>query len=332
MSMNEENIHITEDLLNRYLLQETSEEENLLVEKWLGLAPENRKRLQKQKMLWDMMAFAKQDVNKEWEVLKKKISARHTKEVPLKPESKHSRFKILAVAASLLFLLTLSIYLVFLYDSKPQLQLAESHDEVLHITLDDGTQIALNRHSTLEYPTYFKEKDRVVKLKGEAFFEVVPLPEKPFVVETYNLVVRVLGTSFYVRAYSEHKQEVYVKSGMVECLNKRTNEIIKLGAGEKLIITDDKSSRQEIESTDMNIFAWQTARLVFYNEKMSAIAAQINNAYGCHITLKGPIENCALTVSFEDLTLEGVLLVLQSILDLEISQVGHNIEIKGRGC
>src|SRR5690606_22071977 len=70
--------------------------------------------------------------------------------------------------------------------------------------LEDGTKVWLNADSKLTYSRNFAQGDlREVFLDGEAFFEVVSNPQKPFVVHTSALNIKVLGTSFNVKSYSD---------------------------------------------------------------------------------------------------------------------------------
>jgi len=69
------------------------------------------------------------------------------------------------------------------------------------IVLEDGTHVWLNAASSLKYPDTFNEKERVVELSGEAYFEVAHMDAKPFKVVSHDQVIRVLGTHFNVNAY-----------------------------------------------------------------------------------------------------------------------------------
>ena len=73
------------------------------------------------------------------------------------------------------------------------------------LILSDGTRVWLNADSELEYPVEFVKKERIVKLSGEAYFEVAPNPEQPFIVEAGGIQTRVLGTSFNIQAYRNEK-------------------------------------------------------------------------------------------------------------------------------
>lgn len=73
----------------------------------------------------------------------------------------------------------------------------------VHLTLSDGTKVWLNAKTKMEYPQSFKVSDqRIVKVDGEAYFEVSKNKEKPFIVKTTKGDVEVLGTKFYISAYA----------------------------------------------------------------------------------------------------------------------------------
>lgn len=69
-----------------------------------------------------------------------------------------------------------------------------------HFTLDDGTKIILNRNSRFTYSDAYGTDQRKVNLEGEAYFEVAKNPERPFIVDMGNASIRVLGTTFSVKA------------------------------------------------------------------------------------------------------------------------------------
>jgi len=328
---NSNNHIVNEELLTRYLLGEATPDECALVEHWLEAAPENKSSLRRIKTMLDMVNLSKMNVDDEWQSFKPKLKNKPL-EVSLDVPQKKISVRYYAIAASLFVLIGLSVYFAFFFNTVPKEVVAESGEIVKEIKLADGTNISLNRNSVLQYPESFTGDKRLVKLNGEAFFEVAHDSAKPFVVETEQFTVTVLGTSFYVSAFEGKTQQVVVESGTVKCQNLSTGESIVLNAGEKYILGQPVNEPVPASQKDMNAYAWKTARLVFVDENMTAIAESIGQTYGCQIILKGPIKNCILTVNFEDLTLDGVLNVLQTILNIEIRKDSKNIEIKGDGC
>ena len=271
------------------------------------------------------------DVEDEWQLFKPKLKPQ-AKEVKLEAHKSRIALKYWAIAASVAVLIGLVYYFLFLYTPQPKMLLAEAQQQHKEIVLPDGSEIVLNRNSTLEYPEQFDKNKRTVKLNGECFFNVSPDTAHPFIVETEQFNVTVLGTSFYVRAYKGKEQEVIVESGRVKCEHKTSGESVVLNAGEKYTFGSQSSTPEVITLEDKNQNAWKTATLVFVNQNMANIAEHINNTYGCKIVLKDDIKHCKLTVNFDKLTLESVLNILQTILDADIKKEGQHIIISGSGC
>ena len=91
------------------------------------------------------------------------------------------------------------------------------------ITLSDGTQIWLNAGSTLKYPSKFSDKKREIFFEGEAFFDVSKDKNRPFIVRTSEINIRVLGTKFNVKSYPEDNIiEATLVSGSIEIETRRT--------------------------------------------------------------------------------------------------------------
>lgn len=101
--------------------------------------------------------------------------------------------------------------------------------------LPDGTKVNLNNGSKLKYPANFSGNTREVELMGEAFFDVFSDKNKPFIVKTVGLNVKVLGTRFNVYSYpGDSVQEFTVESGIIELIEKDNDEkitVVKLKSG-----------------------------------------------------------------------------------------------------
>jgi len=89
------------------------------------------------------------------------------------------------------------------------------------VHLPDGSKVWLNAGSTISYPDHFSSESREITLSGEAFFDVTHRKGSPFIVQTDNLDIRVLGTRFNVKCYEDEQTiETTLVSGKVELLNK----------------------------------------------------------------------------------------------------------------
>jgi ferric-dicitrate binding protein FerR (iron transport regulator) len=79
--------------------------------------------------------------------------------------------------------------------------------------------------------------------------------------------------------------------------------------------------------------AWKTHVLVFENETLAQVVRTLQNVYQIPVKLAEPaLSECRVTASFDNQSLESVLLVIKETLDLQIKQTGNVIEISGNGC
>lgn len=103
-----------------------------------------------------------------------------------------------------------------------------------NIVLPDGSRVTLNSGSTLEFADDFLTKERVVTLNGEGFFDVAKYGDKPFIVKTKDVSIRVLGTKFNVKSY-ENELNTYTTlvEGEIELL--KDNEEMKILPGEQVV-------------------------------------------------------------------------------------------------
>jgi ferric-dicitrate binding protein FerR (iron transport regulator) len=134
---------------------------------------------------------------------------------------------------SLLFPLIILIAVVFTSCSKVKVETKDNFDAV---NLPDGSQVYLNRNSSVSYDKNFNPRN--IELEGEAFFSVVS-GETPFAVKTNQGEVDVLGTEFNVKAEAE-ELEVDVEEGVVDLKTKNDNS--KLKKGEMAVYNEGKGA------------------------------------------------------------------------------------------
>ncbi len=214
-----------------------------------------------------------------------------------------------------------------------------SSKEVVSIELSDGTQVWLNKNSKIEYPKVFDGDERQVYLQGEAFFEVVPNPEKPFIVKSDRISTRVLGTSFDVRAYKgDETASVSVATGKVE-VSKEIEKgspirITQLTPQQELVINTEKDETYiDIVST-FDIGAWRKDQLVFRNNTYSEVITRLEEHYGVNITLTDEnLNDCRVMANFnEGATLKDVLKLLSISNSFRYKIEGTDVTIRGGAC
>ena len=158
-----------------------------------------------------------------------------------------------------------------IYESKNNLATEELFNKVVTaiggeyaLILSDGTRVWLNADSELEYPVEFVKKERIVKLSGEAYFEVAPNPEQPFIVEAGGIQTRVLGTSFNIQAYRNEKS-VYTTllTGSIRVAVADGGDAVVLTPGREAIWEKGSGAIQVEAVNAEDAIAWRYGNFIF---------------------------------------------------------------------
>lgn len=182
------------------------------------------------------------------------------------------------------------------------------------IQLADGSKVWLNADSKIQYPQSFEGNTREVYLDGEAFFEVSKNPQKPFIIHLANGTVRVLGTSFNIRAYKNEKVvETSVTTGKVAFIPKYKNTAKRQ---DTVFLTPDNKVRYLFTAEKISVLptrasddkAWTEGRMIFKAMRLQEIAVELERNFGIKVTFKDEAAmDYVLTGSFQNNTLEEVM-------------------------
>lgn len=206
--------------------------------------------------------------------------------------------------------------------------------------LVDGTKVWLNAASKISFAKDFNEHGtRDVYLDGEAFFDVAHNAEKPFIVHTSSIKIKVLGTSFNVKSYSEEKTiETTLVRGKVriEQSDVRGNRVgdVELKPNQRAIFNKELKVINIKEVVADNAGSWKQDRMVFDEESIDNVLLQIERWYNVKIYVenRGKL-NCKLTASIENESLEEFLRLLEVTHDIRYSiSSGREVFLKGTLC
>jgi ferric-dicitrate binding protein FerR (iron transport regulator) len=238
----------------------------------------------------------------------------------------------LRIAASIVLLMVVGGLLY--YYTSPDQAIYQTAANKQTVVLPDGSEVTLNRYTTLSLDADFAKENRILTLKGEAFFKVQGDAGKPFVILTKNATVQVVGTSFNVNAYDSLLEvEVIVTTGIVSLQTKGGTEKVKLVAGQKGIYSETTEKIVSAVNQDVNFLSWNTGRLVFVENDLRSVLETLKKAYHTDIVIRTDIPvSCIVTVTFDQQTLESVLKVLESTLNLKYVINGNTVEITEAGC
>ncbi|MBL3657856.1 FecR family protein [Fulvivirga sediminis] len=199
--------------------------------------------------------------------------------------------------------------------------------------LPDGSMVKLNAGSSLEYPEVFDDNIRLVKLTGEAFFNVQKDEKHPFIVVTGEVSTKVLGTSFNINAFSNEPEIIVtVATGTVKVsensgaqLTLKPNEAAVYKKSEKLL----SEKPADIEQT----LAWRDNTLLFNNASIARVINQLMHWYGVSIILENQeLGQCHLTGSFKEETLPHVLQALELSTNIQYKKHADTYILYGSGC
>lgn len=164
-------------------------------------------------------------------------------------------------------------------------ELYAANGERKSIILPDGSEATLNAGSRLRYPSQFTGDTRTIEIDGEAFLKVRPDKEKTFIVKTQQLDVKVLGTSFNIKAYnSDPHASVSVRTGKVQIEMEDAN--MNLLPDEMVILnkTNREIEKRKIESR--KISSWTTGELYFNKTPISVVAKELERYYNRTIEIE----------------------------------------------
>lgn len=150
------------------------------------------------------------------------------------------------------------------------------------LVLSDGTKVWLNAESQLEYPTMFTETTRTVRLSGEAYFDVAPDAERPFIVQAGMIHTRVLGTEFNVRNYDNEELSITLVEGKVEIGNLKNKETILLHPNENLRVLDNGNFKKQTIDVNTHI-SWTKGLFYFDNVSLDKIIYELGRWYDVDI-------------------------------------------------
>ncbi|MEI7980454.1 MAG: FecR domain-containing protein [Bacteroidota bacterium] len=322
------------ELITKYFCGEASAGEINTLEQWVKTDPANRNVFEEYGKTWSALEKSKinatLNLDREWQTLQSKTSG-------IRPSASGIRFRTLRLPriAALFLLLAVPAFLLYRYLSRTVEKKCSAPQEVTCCTLPDGTVVTLNTGATLVYPSHFSDSLRTVTLTGEAWFEVSPDKVKPFIIAAENVRIRVLGTSFLVNTMtSDDTKEIILSSGKVMVYyENRPDKNATLSPGEKAeAITDGYVILKE-KNTNMNWLSWKTRRMVFDNTPLTEVAVLLAKVYHTPVSVtEESLNNCRITATFDNQSLESVLNVLKATLDLQIRKSGAGIEISGHGC
>ncbi|MEI7595324.1 MAG: FecR domain-containing protein [Bacteroidota bacterium] len=333
--------NITSELIVAFLNGKSTDEETRIIQSWIELSDENKRFVEDISTIWSESNMLNPapiavDADLAWGKLSSRINTTDHKTIDFSTrKSSNTINKILLRVAAVLIPAIVVSYLFFFQNKDVKQIVFATTTKTLEKQLADGSTIKLNANSKLIYPEQFKGNTREVNLQGEAFFEIAANKENPFIIHSNEANIRVVGTSFNVKSNSEYT-EVFVKTGKVQLYGvdsiSNDTSLVDLLPGEKGIYNfkTKKAYKQELPSE--NDLFWISKTLIFNKTTLSDVVETLETSYNVQIELKNTkLKDLKLSASFKQQSIENVLNIIATSLNIRVSKTNSIYEIDGEG-
>ncbi|BDD03551.1 FecR family protein [Aureibacter tunicatorum] len=313
-----------DNLIIKHILKETSSEEDKILQNWLSMNADNKKYFDDFMLIWNESedsasheTFNAIDENKAWENVKPTVASR-----------KITPWWAYASAAAIV-LGTVITFLLLRKNTSEPVQIAWNHvtnheDHPINYSLPDSSIVTIAVDSKIQFPENFNQIAREIRLEGKAFFDVTKDSQRPFVVHTQNINVKVLGTQFSVDI-EKNKTQVAVQEGKVWMYkNKSMEDSVKGILLTKNNIGEYSNSSKSISEHKMltnNIFAWKSGNIIsFANTPMPEVIADIEDIFDVKIVNESAkLNSKTFNGKFHDPTIQKVFNSLESTYNVKVT-------------
>lgn len=311
-------ITIDDDLIRRSLEGEMTAEESEKLHRILESDPAAADEIESIRKIWDASSRIAEidamDQEGDWKTIRSRI--------------KPVRRIYLQVAriAAVFILAALAGYMLYDFSDgripgKASWVVVNSKDALREITLPDGSNISLNHASSLSYPEKFKGRERLVRLDGEAYFDVARDEKRPFIIDVAGeAAVEVLGTSFNLRQDPGNKKIfLNVLTGKVAFYPKKEKKEARvLEKNEQAVYDGGQITKSAV--FDLNFLSWKTRKLEFDNTPLIEVVGQLGRHYKKEfLIVNHELDSLSLTGIYKDEQLEDVLEEIGLVLDIKFT-------------
>lgn len=228
--------------------------------------------------------------------------------------------------ACIVFIFSITSYQIFTQVNKNKIEVAVTktfNDDIRLLCLSDGTRVWLNENSEIGYPVQFAKNERLVTLKGEAFFEVKRDPSRPFIITSGTIKTTVLGTSFNVKAYDDNKPEVNVRTGKVQVESLKNTVLLE--RGDKAVYRPDNLLLQK-QKTNVLEPEWKKVLIYVDGLTLDEVLTKLKTDHQFEVNyLRDDLKNLTIKGTLD--TRQGLYEMLQTIafaLEIKIRSTGNN--------
>ncbi len=309
-----------DELLIKFLLKESTAEENSAVEAWLELSDENSAYFAGLQKIWTeskgLVAKSAVDVDAAWARFKGRTHS-------VKPAVKLNPIRTWMRIAAVL-VLGIGGWLAYSVLNPSGYTDVAAREQVLSQLLPDGSELTLNKFSHIEYASNFKN-NRSVKLdSGDVFFKVAKDKSKPFIIQIDQVKVEVVGTSFNIKHLKE-QTEVVVETGIVKV--SLGNASVLLHKGEKIILPKGNVKLDKLPVNDQLYNYYRSKLFIADQTPLPILIATLNEAYGSKVVVEGAARDLTITTTlfYEKSLQDNLKAILETFDNLKLKRNQNEI-------
>ncbi|MCM1031482.1 MAG: FecR domain-containing protein [Oscillibacter sp.] len=326
---------LDEKLIGRYFARLCDETEEKRVRQWFATAEGQAylsADMERRAMLWGDEKEGMVDHEIPTGVMFERIE----KEIRRK-EYRRWLYRAAAVVLPLMFTASLAL-LLFRSPEKETVSYREvtvARGEHLQVLMQDGTRIWLNADSRLVYPDNFNGRERVVKLEGEAYFEVAKNREKPFRVELEAMDILVTGTSFNIKAYPEDSLiQTCLAEGAIRLHDKVSvqENWVAMKPGEVASFSKNSGACRVDTTDDAGSYsAWKGDRLIFKKTPLREVLKVLERKFDRVFEVENPaLYRYTYTITFHQESLREIMEDMQRITPVRFRPAGDRFIVCSR--
>jgi len=309
-------------LTTRFLSGEMNEMEKDRFLNWVERDENRKNEFETMKNIWDSMSKQTSkpwDSKLAWNHLRGRLEADSL--VPVETYSSRPLWRqTYRLAAGVALLAAVAVLIQWLVLPNRHATVGQQYSAVyrsMSVDLADGSRVYLNKGSVISLHKDYPEV-RCLNLSGEAYFDVMANPSKPFEITLKHARVEVKGTRFNLKeSPDQEKVEIFVESGKVAFGIKGAGEPIMLTEGDFASSNGKTAFKSELQN--LNFLSWHSKEFVFVNEPVAAVLAELANAYHATIVLESKDkEELRITSEYKDQSLNAILETICTLYQLKL--------------
>jgi len=325
------------NLILRFFNNECTVDEVQMLMTWRQASPANETTYQELLKTWRILEPSTPEViipnkHKVWNNIQSKIRDQEVNFDCSPTYSRKNIYTISGFAASIALILGIAFTLLLVYKSPAPISYARFETmkgDKSQMTLPDGTKVWLNSGSQLSYGSDYNQHVRTVQLSGEAFFDVVKNPNRPFIVKSGGIDVKVLGTAFDICAYPEDNNIfISLLRGRISIESPvDQNRLAILHPNEKAIINKANllCNVTPCDATTESI--WINHKLRFEGTTPDTLFKQLNRWYGVNFAFNNTPRNVRYWLTLKSESLSETLQLINKITPINYSIKGEEVTI-----